>query len=34
MAVIEGELEGFVARSQWTRRVFVMTSLATHAVSK
>ena len=29
MDVIEGELEGFVARSQWTRRGFVMTSLAT-----
>ena len=29
MDVIEGELEGFVARSQWTRRGFVVTSLAT-----
>jgi carboxymethylenebutenolidase len=29
MDVIEGELEGFVAHSQWTRRGFVMTSLAT-----
>jgi carboxymethylenebutenolidase len=29
MHVIEGELEGLVARSQWTRRGFVMTSLAT-----
>jgi carboxymethylenebutenolidase len=29
MDVIEGELERFVARSQWTRRGFVMTSLAT-----
>jgi carboxymethylenebutenolidase len=29
MDVIDGELEGFVARSQWTRRGFVMTSLAT-----
>ena len=29
MDVIEGELEGFVARSQWTRRGFVMTSLVT-----
>ncbi len=29
MDVIEGELQGLVARSQWTRRGFVMTSLAT-----
>ena len=29
MDVIERELEGFVARAQWTRRGFVMTSLAT-----
>ncbi len=29
MDIIEGELEGLVARSQWTRRGFVMTSLAT-----
>ena len=29
MDAIEGELEGFVASSQWTRRGFVMTSLAT-----
>lgn len=29
MDVIEGESKGFVARSQWTRRGFVMTSLAT-----
>ncbi len=29
MAAVEGELEGFVARSRWTRRGFVMTSLAT-----
>jgi carboxymethylenebutenolidase len=29
MIVIESELEGFVPRPQWTRRGFVMTSLAT-----
>ena len=29
MDAVDGELEGFVARSQWTRRGFVMTSLAT-----
>jgi len=29
MDIREGGLEGFVARSQWTRRGFVMTSLAT-----
>ena len=29
MDILEGELEGFVARSQWTRRGFVMTSLGT-----
>jgi carboxymethylenebutenolidase len=29
MDAIEAELEGLVARSQWTRRGFVMTSLAT-----
>jgi carboxymethylenebutenolidase len=29
MDSIEGELEGFAPRSQWTRRGFVMTSLAT-----
>ena len=29
MDIVEGELEGLVARSQWTRRGFVMTSLAT-----
>jgi carboxymethylenebutenolidase len=29
MDVVEDELEGLVARSQWTRRGFVMTSLAT-----
>jgi carboxymethylenebutenolidase len=29
MTLIEGELEGFVPRTQWTRRGFVMTSLAT-----
>lgn len=29
MDAVEGELEGFVARSRWTRRGFVVTSLAT-----
>jgi carboxymethylenebutenolidase len=29
MEIREGELEGFVARYEWTRRGFVMTSLAT-----
>jgi carboxymethylenebutenolidase len=29
MDIREGELEGFVARSQWTRRGFVVTSLGT-----
>src|ERR1700751_5425905 len=29
MDIREGELEGFVARSQWTRRGFVLTSLGT-----
>ena len=29
MDIVEGELEGFVARSQWSRRGFVVTSLAT-----
>ena len=29
MDIHEGELEGFVARSQWTRRGFVVTSLGT-----
>ena len=29
MEMPQGELEGFVARSEWTRRGFVMTSLAT-----
>jgi carboxymethylenebutenolidase len=29
MTIREGELEGFVARSQWTRRGFVVTSLGT-----
>lgn len=29
MGITEGELEGFVARSRWSRRGFVVTSLAT-----
>lgn len=29
MDIVEGEREGFVARSQWSRRGFVVTSLAT-----
>ncbi len=29
MDIVDGELEGLVPRSQWTRRGFVMTSLAT-----